>query len=468
MIGVISDVANSMNEISTSMEEMSIGTKEMTIVLNNLVSITNEVKDSSTEIVNQSKSVDTSMKDITELSNQNSKAIGNMNNELPDIYNEVENVNNLGSVNINNIETLERHIRRFSIIDTSEMKSSDGQPLIKWNVKEKEIPQRPDNPESYPKEDERHWYDFEYSGLNIKKIKPIESPADGARGKSIICIQPGDHPHFRGHAKGMQKIADAFNIELKVVTADWTAETQAKLVEAARKEKPDMIVLIPTDAEASTKWLKKLHGNNIPVITSNSAPTDEGFQYTLGHTGIDNWGSHRLMADKMAELMNNKNGFCITQRNAKSSMDISRTWAVRTELKKIAPNIEYLDAIETGLDESDNFNSALNWTNKFGTKLKAILCIDATVPLVGVVKALEQAGREDVLVFGSGQNSYNIEYLIEGKIPCVIWESAESEGALTVQIAINWFNGLNVRPLRYLENKLITTDIAKQYYPTQW
>jgi ABC-type sugar transport system substrate-binding protein len=348
------------------------------------------------------------------------------------------------------------------------MKSSDGQPLIQWNIKEKEIPPRPDNPESFPEEDERHWYDFEYSGWNVKKIRPIESPADGARGKRILCLQPGDHPHFEGHARGMRKMAVTFGIELDVLTADWTAETQAKQVEQARKENPDMVVLIPTDAEASTKWLKKLHSSNIPVITSNSAPTDEGFQYTLGHTGIDNWGSHRLLANKMAEMMNYEGGFCIAQRNSKSSMDISRTWALKTELNKIAPKIQCLDIVETGLDEAVNIKTGLKWIEQFGSQLKAIHCIDASTPLISMYKAIEQGRREDILLFSSGQNSFNIKHLKQGKVPCVIWESAESEGALTVQIAIDWLNGLEIRPLRYLENKLVTTEISDQYYPTQW
>ncbi|MBI9097730.1 MAG: substrate-binding domain-containing protein [Spirochaetaceae bacterium] len=464
----IGDVADSMTEITSSMSEMSAGTMEMTTALSSLVSITAEVKNSSNQIVEQSGTIDSSMDEITGLSSQNNISIGEINNEIEQINERIELVQDLGRDNVSNLGIIEKDIKRFRIIDTSEMKSSDNQPLIKWNIKEKEIPPRPDNPGQYPEDDERHWYDFEYSGWNVQKIKPIPSPADGTTGKRIICLQPGDHPHFKGHARGMKQMTDALGMELEILTGDWTAELQAKQVDIARKEKPDMIVLIPADAEASTKWLKQLHRDRIPVITSNSAPTEEGFQYTLGHTGVDNWGSHRMLAKKMAETMNYEGGFCIALRNAKSSMDISRTWAVKTELKKIAPKIECLEVMETGLEENDNRNSAIKWIEKYGSKLKAIQCIDATVPLAGMVKAMEEKNREDILVFGSGQNSFNIDYLKKGKIPCVIWESAESEGALTVQIAVDWFNGLDVRPLRYLENKLITTDIADQYYPTQW
>ena len=48
-------------------------------------------------------------------------------------------------------------------VDLSALKSGDGQPLI-VEMKAKEIPARPEDPEALPMEDPLHWYDMEYLG----------------------------------------------------------------------------------------------------------------------------------------------------------------------------------------------------------------------------------------------------------------------------------------------------------------
>ncbi len=204
MTSDITEVSSSMKEIITSMQEMSLGTTEITTSLSSLVNITNDVKTSSGEIVSQTDDIETDMNEMTILSEQNNSFVGVISDELSGINTEITNINHLGKTNIDNLKVLEREIKHFTIIDTSTMKSSDGQRLIQWNILTREIPPRPSNPAQFPENDEKHWYDFEFSGWNVDKYQPIQSQTDGSKGKTIICLQPGDHSHFKGHGRGMQ------------------------------------------------------------------------------------------------------------------------------------------------------------------------------------------------------------------------------------------------------------------------
>ena len=56
----------------------------------------------------------------------------------------------------------------------------------------------------------------------------------------------------------------------------------------------------------------------------------------------------------------------------------------------------------------------------------------------------------------------------ENKLHGIAWESPESDGALAIEVAIDFFNGLEIVPVKYLPPFVITREIVKNYYPPQW
>jgi ribose transport system substrate-binding protein len=56
----------------------------------------------------------------------------------------------------------------------------------------------------------------------------------------------------------------------------------------------------------------------------------------------------------------------------------------------------------------------------------------------------------------------------EGKLHAVTLQSAETDGALPVEVAVDYFNGLEIQPIRYLPKKIITKENVDNFYPPQW
>lgn len=354
-------------------------------------------------------------------------------------------------------------------VDVTKLKSSDGQLLILMDEKRPEIPTRPADPKALPEMDPLHWYDLEYAGWNTQKENQPKSPANGAKGKKVLCLRFIDHPYLTAYTKGMQQVADAYGIELKTLVANKDLNVQTQQVDQAINEKPDLVIITPVDATAVVPLLRRLNQAGIPVIASNLLPVDEGMKYVLAWTGPDDWGQFRMLARKFAELMNNEGGYCIIRHVPGTSPFFSRTFAAATELKKIAPKMEMLDMQTTNLEPEKTMQVVSGWTKRFGPKLKGIVSADDSGAQTGVEEAMKNAKRTDLVVVAAGNSKIGMDAVKAGTLQAITYQSAEADGALPMKLAADWFEGRPLTsPVYYLPKHIITKADVDKYMPAQW
>lgn len=467
MVNGIRDVADSLLEIISGLSEMSIGTTEITQALSQLIEITEDVKENSTLIEQKSETVDNDMNKVLKLSEETMHSMEEFSLAIEDIKQGYEFIKNSGLKNSKNIMSIDNEISKFTIIDTSNLKSSDNQNLIQWNKVDKVIPKRPLDRNKYSETDSEYWYDYEYAGWNVEKINIPESPVDGTNGKRVILLESCDHPYHIAYKVGCQKLADAFGIELITYNADYSAANQSKQVEQAIKAKPDLIILTPTSVEESTNWFKQINSSGIPVIGSNTTPTTEGFKYILGWTGPDDWEQYRALAREFADRMGNKGGYAIFRHLEGNSNYYSRTHSIVTELKKIAPEMKCVD-MRSSVTKDESKVIASEWIKKYGDNLKGFLYSDPSDGAEGLYEAMIENKREDIIIASSGNSLATQDLVKDGKVVAITYQSAEADGALAMEMAIDWFNGLDIQPIRYLPITLIREDNVKDFYPPQW
>jgi methyl-accepting chemotaxis protein/ABC-type sugar transport system substrate-binding protein len=467
LVGGIKDMSNSLSEIIGGLAEMSDGTKEITESLTQLVGITEDVKRDSRVIDSKSLEIDDAMARVIGISGTSLNAMEDFTRKIGEMRDATGNISRAGKENAENISIVAQVVSRFKIIDTSGLKSGDGQELIQWNKQKKEIPSRPANPRSLPESEAGHWYDLEFAGWGCEKVNVPQSPADGSRGKRVILLESCDHPYHAAYKTGCQKMAAAFGVTLESMNAIYSPEIQAKQVETAINKRPDLIILTPTSVKESTGWFKRINERRIPVIGSNTTPSDEGFRYLLGWTGPDDWGQFRLLAREFASLMGNSGGYGILRHIKGNSNYFSRTNSIITELNSIAPDMQCLD-METAIHEDDTRRLVETWLAKYGKDLKGLCFSDPGNGARALCDALKAAGREDVIVVSSGNSAITQDLVHDGRIKAITWQSAEADGALAMEMAIDWFNGLDIEPIRYLPMRLITRKNVAEYYPAQW
>ena len=355
-------------------------------------------------------------------------------------------------------------------VDVSVLKSSDGQSLIIMDDSPLDPPPRPADPAALGEDDPLHWYDMEYAGWTCKKVNLPKSPADGAKGKCVWCLRHMDHPYTTAYVNGMQKVADAYGIELKVMTAgNADVNIQSRQVDQAINARPDMVILLPVDAVAVTPMLRKLNRSGVPVIASNLLPVDQGMQYSLTWSGPDDWGQFRMLAREFAKRMNYEGGYCIVRHMAGSSCFFSRTFSVVTELKKIAPKMKCLDMQTTMLNSDKTAPVVAGWIAKYGPELKGIVSADDSGAQIGINDACAKAGREDIIRVAAGNSRIGMDFIKDGTLQAITYQNAEADGALPMKLAADWFNGKeDFKNVYYLPKHVITAKDVDDFLPAQW
>ncbi|WOO39535.1 substrate-binding domain-containing protein [Rubellicoccus peritrichatus] len=352
-------------------------------------------------------------------------------------------------------------------IDASDLTSVDGQLLIPPSSP-KTIPERPANPEALEEHDAGYWYDMEYAGWGLDKINIPQSPADGTRGKKVAFLKMVDHPYQTANERGMQKIADMYGIEMKTMVANADINTQAQQVDQVINEGADLVIINPVDAKACLPLFRKLNQAGIPIIASNVLPSDEAMAYTLAWTGPDDWGQMRMLARDFAELMNYEGGYCIVRHRPGSSPYFARTFAIITELKKIAPKMELLAMQTTDLEAEKSMQVVSDWITRFGPELKGIVSCDDSGAQVGINEAVANADREDIIRVAAGNSKVGMEFIQYGSLKAITFQSPEADGAIPMQLAADWFNGKPVDAVRYLPQRIITIENVEEFLPAQW
>ena len=349
------------------------------------------------------------------------------------------------------------------------LKATDGQPLVWIDSTPLQAPPRPADPSKLADDDWLRWYDYEYAGWTVQKLPMPASPGTGSRGKKVVSLQYMDHPYWTGYGNGIKRLAAAYGIDLTILEAGNDNKVQADQVEQVIRMRPDLVILTPVDSNGVVPMLKRLHAERIPVIASNLIPVDEGMKYVITWTGPDDWGQFRMLAREFARQMNHAGGYCVLRHIAGTSCYLSRTWAAVSELKQIAPRMRCLDMQSTDLKTEETKTQVAAWLKKYGQDLKGIISADDSKAQVGIVEALKDAGRGDVVCVSAGSSRTGLTFIKEGTLHAVTYQSAEADGALPIEIAARWFSGVKIdRPVYYLQKHIITAKDVDQYLPAQW
>ncbi len=349
-------------------------------------------------------------------------------------------------------------------MQSATLRRQSGRILVLWGERNREIPPPPRKGEVLSEHDVAYWHGAEYAGLNgIKENLPLP-PGDGARGKRVIYIQPGGNsPYMAEYRDNLKSKADRAGIELTVLESEWDDDLFDANVERAIGEKPDLILLNPENQSRSTEWYRRINGAGIPVVGGNFLPGEEGFRYILAWSGPDDWGQSRLLARSLADSLLRKGGYAILQHQEGTSSYYARTFGVITELKRYAPLMECLDTKPAGLSRERAYAIVKGWLEQHGERLKGIVCADDDQTALGMVDALEEAGRSDLICVACGTSRTGLELLDRGKLKALSYQSAAVDGSVAMENIVDWFEGVPVEPVRYLPKCIAKPEEAREF-----
>jgi len=202
------------------------------------------------------------------------------------------------------------------------------------------------------------------------------------------------------------------NLKVTIKTAANAGEQANQLQDLVTANRINALVVFPFESGALTKPVAQVKGKGVYVTVVDRGLTDASAQdaYVAG----DNTAFGRIPAEYLAKTLDGK-GNIVALRGIPSTLDNERMNAF-SEVLKNHPDMKLLDAQYGNWNRDDAFKAMQDYLTRF-KQIDAVWAADDDMA-VGVLKAIEQAKRNDIkIVFGGAGAKGMVKTLIDGTDP---------------------------------------------------
>ncbi len=327
----------------------------------------------------------------------------------------------------------------------------------------------PEELEALDDSDSAKWHYYEYLDWDESQDAEFpESPADGCKGKHIICIVHGAHAWTTCYMDAFKECCEAVGMTVDIYDPNWDQATQDGYIDQAINEQPDAIALIPLSADHAAQQFKKITDAGIPAFCTNTTIAADAMNYVRAFTGPNDWYQMRNLGAALGEALNGEGGVAYITHNVGGSPYYARLYGPLTEMAEKYPNIKTLDIQSPGFEAAAVKQVVADWITKYGSELNAIVLADDSDQAIGTVEAIQAAGRDDILVVAAGISNQGVELIESGGLFEESYQSCQADAGLCVRTIAEYFNGEDILRVSYIQTDLINIDNVEEFKPCQW
>ena len=254
---------------------------------------------------------------------------------------------------------------------------------------------------------------------------------------------------------------------------EYSPATQIPIVDQVLAQKPDGLVLIPTDPDALQPSVTKALAANIPVVNVDTHVTD--LSQALSFITGDNTDGGTKAADAMATAIGYQSGktykVVVGLTSATATTNVARLEGFKAAIASKYPGIEIVDvAYSQSQPEKANTNVS-NWLTKY-PDLAGIFAIDGT-NATGAASALQAKGLAGKIAL-VGYDAYpaNVALIKSGVFTALIAQDPASEAKQAIDDLVTYIqtgkkDGIEaavVIPNVVLDKNTSDADLAKYTY----
>jgi len=281
-----------------------------------------------------------------------------------------------------------------------------------------------------------------------------------------VAIPTADHGFTGGivwWANQAKKDLEKAHPDLKVIvkTAANAPDQANQLQDLVTVNKINALVIFPYESASLTQPVAQVKKQGVYVTVVDRGLTDTSAQnaYVAG----DNTAFGKIPAEYLAKQLDGK-GDIVALRGIPTTLDNER-WSAFTSVLKNYPNIKILDAKYANWNRDDAFRTMQDFLTRF-KHIDAVWAADDDMA-VGVLKAIDQAKRNDIkIVFGGAGSKEMVKRVMDGDklikadvtySPKFIYDAIKLTADARLQ-------GKTLPPTTIIPSVLITKENAKQFY----
>jgi ABC-type sugar transport system substrate-binding protein len=303
----------------------------------------------------------------------------------------------------------------------------------------------------------------------------VVAPVAQAANKKIAFVMGAESdPLFQAIKVGAEAAAMANNIDLiwQGDPSEYSPATQIPVVDQVLAQKPDALVLIPTDPTALQASVAKAKAAGIPVINVDTRVND--LTDVLSFITGDNADGGAKAADALAKAIKYTKGktdqVVVGLTSATATTNVARLDGFSKQIAKKYPGIKIVDKAYSQSQPAKANTNVSNWLTKY-PKLAGIFAIDGT-NAAGAAAAIQAKGlKGKVALVGYDAYKANVDLIGKGIFTALVAQDPAAEAKLAIEYLVKYFAGQTsgikkevVIPNVVLSKSSSKADLAKYTY----
>ncbi|CAB4772461.1 unannotated protein [freshwater metagenome] len=272
----------------------------------------------------------------------------------------------------------------------------------------------------------------------------VVAPAAQAANKKIAFVMGAESdPFFQAMKVGAEAAAKANNVDLiwQGDPSEYSPATQIPVVDAVLAQKPDALVLIPTDPTALQPSVTKAKALGIPVINVDTRVGD--LTDVLSFITGDNADGGAKAADALAKAIGWTKGkkykVVVGLTSATATTNVARLDGFSKRVLRKYPGIKIVDKAYSQSQPAKANTNVSNWLTKY-PDLAGIFAIDGT-NAAGAAAALQAKGLTGkVALVGYDAYKTNVDLIGKGVFTALVAQDPAAEAKLAIEYAVKYLN----------------------------
>lgn len=260
-------------------------------------------------------------------------------------------------------------------------------------------------------------------------------------------------------SKAQKKKAEELGVDLEIFDGNYDVNTQLGHFENMIAQKYDAIIFSPVDIDAMAVAVDKAEEGGVPVFGVNTRVNSDKLTSYIGSNDVT---AGEIEMNWMAEQLGGKGNIVIIEGPIGSSAQVQRREGIHNILEKY-PDIKVLSEKTANWSRAEGLALMENWLQAFAGKIDGVVSQNDEMAL-GALKALEGKGLQDEIpVVGVDAISDALKSVKEGKLDATVFQDAQGQGAMSVEVAVKHLKGENIEKEYWIPFELVTPDKVDEY-----
>jgi ribose transport system substrate-binding protein len=263
-------------------------------------------------------------------------------------------------------------------------------------------------------------------------------------------------------AKAYEAKQGTFSLTSVGMNSETDIDTQLNAIDNFISKGMNIIVVAPADSTGLVASVKKAVDAGITVVNidvklDNAALKKAGLPEDFLFVGPDNADGAELAGNALGEKLGKGGRVIIIEGNPGADNATQRKNGFLRSVDKYGLD---LLASNTAHWETEEANTVMSNLLLKYPDVQGVMCANDSMVL-GVVKALDAAGRKDVLVVGFDNIAAVQDLIKQGKVLATVDQFGPDQAAMGIQTGLDILGGKNLTGWQKTPVKLVTKDTLK-------